>query len=205
MLEDWEPKTKLGKMVKEGKFANIDEVLDSPYKILEPEIVDYFLPNLQSETFEIRMTQRVTDSGRRNSYRVVVLVGDGQGHVGYGVGKASELRTAIDYATKQAKMNLIRVPLGCGSWECRCEYNHSLPLAVEGREASTIVTLKPAPRGLGLAASDTVKRVLRLAGVKDVWSQSRGSTSNRFNAIIATFRALRSLTERKPYEKHEVV
>ncbi len=204
-MEDWEPKTKLGKMVKAGKFANIDEVLDSPYKILEPEIVDYFLPNLQVETFEIRMTQRVTDSGRRNSYRVVVLVGDGQGHVGYGVGKASELRTAIDYATKQAKMNLIRVPLGCGSWECRCEYKHSLPLKVEGREASTIVTLKPAPRGLGLAASDTVKRVLRLAGVKDVWSQSRGSTSNRFNAIIATFKALRKLTERKPYEKHEVV
>lgn len=202
--EEWEPKTKLGKMVKQGMFKNIDEVLESGMKILEPEIVDFLLPNLKTEVFEIRPTQRVTDSGRRTSFRVVVLVGDENGHVGYGVGKASEVGKAIDYATRDAKKNIIKVEMGCGSWECMCDLKHSIPLRVVGKESATEVELKPAPRGLRLAASDTIKAVLRLAGVKDVWGKTRRSTSNRYNVIVATFKALKQLGVRRQVPKKEV-
>jgi small subunit ribosomal protein S5 len=193
MFMEWEPKTKLGRMVKEGKFASLDEVLATGKPILEPEIVDYFIPNLKSVTIEINATQRMTDSGRRTSYRAIVLVGDEKGHVGYGVGKANEVAAAIAKATQEAKKNIIKVNLGCGSWECRCGQPHSIPFSVEGKESASQVVLKPAPRGLGLVANETIKQVLSLAGVKDVWSQARGSTGNKYNIVLATFKALRKL------------
>ncbi len=203
--EEWEPKTRLGKMVKSGEISDIDEILEKGYKVLEPEIVDYLIPDLNVETIDISTTQRTTDSGRRSSFRVIVMVGDGKGHVGVGVGKASEIGPAINYATRKAKQNIIKVPMGCGSWECRCGMPHSIPLAVNGKEASTEVVLKPAPRGVGLAANDTVKKVLKMAGVKDIWSQARGSTSNKYNMIIATIKALKKLTTMRPVNKFEVV
>ncbi len=196
MLEDWEPKTKLGKAVKAGEITDIDEILKAGKVILEPEIVDMLLPELKSVTIEIRPTQRVTDSGRRISYRAVVLVGDGNGHIGVGVGKSSEVRSAIEYATKNAKKNIIYVPRGCGSWECQCNMEHSIPFEVSGKESSSIVELKPAPRGIGLAANDTIKEVLSLVGIKDVWSRARGSTSNRYNIVLATIKALKKLNRR---------
>ena len=196
MLEDWEPKTKLGKAVKAGEITDIDEILKAGKVILEPEIVDMLLPDLKSVTIEIRPTQRVTDSGRRISYRAVVLVGDGNGHIGVGVGKSSEVRSAIEYAVKNAKKNIIYVPRGCGSWECQCNLDHSIPFAVSGKESSSIVELKPAPRGIGLAANDTIKEVLSLVGIKDVWSRARGSTSNRYNIVLATIKALKKLNRR---------
>ncbi len=193
MLEDWEPKTKLGKMVKSNEITSIDEILDKKKVILESEIVDYLLPNLKSINLGVNVTQRVTDSGRRMSYRAVVLVGDEQGHVGVGVAKSSEYRKALDYALKNAKKNIIRVEMGCGSWECKCDLKHSIKFQVEGKESSSIVVLKPAPRGVGLAANDTVKAVLSLVGIKDVWAKVRGSTRNRYNVVLATIKALKKL------------
>ncbi|MEM2481747.1 MAG: hypothetical protein QW365_01450, partial [Candidatus Nezhaarchaeales archaeon] len=80
------------------------------------------------------------------------------------------MREAIDKAIVEAKLNIIPIRLGCGSWECRCGRPHSVPIKTWGKAGSVEITLIPAPRGTGLAAGDTAKIVLRLAGVKDVWT-----------------------------------
>ena len=195
MLEDWEPKTKLGMAVKNGEISSIDEILDKGKAILEPEIVDMLIPDLKVVNLELNRTQRVTDSGRRTTYRSVVLVGDGKGHVGVGSGKATEVRAAIEAATRNAKKNIMKIVRGCGSWECQCNLDHSIPFAVSGKESSSIVELKAAPRGLGLAANNTIKEVLKLAGIKDVWSRARGSTGNKYNVVLATLKALKKLNK----------
>jgi len=197
-LENWEPKTKLGKAVKKSEITDIDVILESGEKILEPEIVDMLIPDIKAETILVSPTQRTTDSGRKVSFRAIIAVGDGKGHVGVGVGKSQEVGPAIDYGTKQAKKNIIKVKMGCGSWECQCGGSHSLPRMVVGREGSTIVTLKPAPRGLGLAANDNVKTILKLAGIRDVWSSARGATDNVYNTVVATINALDSLNKIRP-------
>ncbi len=192
-MDEWTPKTKLGKDVKAGVYKNIDEVLASGRRILEHEIVDYLLPNLKSEILEVRTTQRVTDSGRKTSYRVLAVVGDEKGHIGYGVAKSQELAIARDKAINKAKRNIIAVKLGCGSWECRCSLDHSIPKKVSAKVSATYVELMPAPRGLGLVANDNLKIILSLAGIKDVWSSIRGAKSNILALVAATFKALKQL------------
>ncbi|NPA22388.1 MAG: 30S ribosomal protein S5 [Candidatus Micrarchaeota archaeon] len=193
MTTEWIPKTKLGRAVKEGKFKSIDEVLALGKPILEHQIVDYLLPGLKTEIIEVRTTQRVTDSGRKMSYRVVVVVGDEAGHIGYGMGKSSEFATAREKAINRAKRNLIKVIGGCGSWECKCDIKHSLPHKVDAKVSATSVELIPAPRGVGLVANDNVKAILRLAGVKDIWSKVRGSVKNRYSLVQAVFEALKKI------------
>jgi len=195
--ESWEPKTKIGKMVKAGEITSLEQILDMGKPLLEPEIIDVLMPDLQAETLEVRSTQRVTDSGKRTKFRVTVVIGDGKGHVGVGVGKSEELKPAMNYAIRDAKKKMISVKPGCGSWECRCNMPHSIPKFTEGKEGSTIVQLKPAPRGLGLASNDTVKKVLSMAGVKDVWSRKLGG-SNTYNMALATIKALDALNMLKP-------
>ena len=92
---------------------------------------------------------------------------------------------------------LITVKMGCGSWECRCTNPHSVPRKTEGKEGSTIVTLKPAPRGLGLASNDVLKKVLNMAGMKDVWGSTSGG-SNTYNMAMAAVKALDALNTLKP-------
>ncbi len=196
-MNEWVPKTKLGRAVKEGKFRSIDEVLATGKPILEHQIVDYLLPNLKTEVIEVRTTQRVTDSGRKISYRVVAVVGDENGHIGYGLGKSNEFATAREKAINRAKRNIMKVIGGCGSWECKCEFDHSLPHKVSAKVSATSVELMPAPRGVGLVANDNVKAILRLAGVKDVWSKVRGSVKNRYSLVQAVFEALKSVEGEK--------
>jgi len=195
--ETWQPKTKLGQMVKSGELYSLEDVINSGKPILEPEIIDILLPEMEVDTLEVRTTQRVTDSGKRTKFRIVVVIGDRKGHVGVGVGKSEELKPAMDYAVRNAKKNMISVRTGCGSWECRCNNPHSVPMRTSGKEGSTIVTLKPAPRGLGLAANTIVKKVLGMAGVKDVWSATIGG-SNTYNMAMATLKALDALNTLKP-------
>jgi small subunit ribosomal protein S5 len=193
MIDSWEPRTELGRKVKSGEITNIDDILKAGNRILESEIVDMLVPGIKTETVKISTTQRVTDSGRRMSFKAIVLVGDGNGHIGLGVGKAAETGPAIDYATRSAKKSLIYVPRGCGSWECRCGTGHSIPFGVSGKQSATMVSLKPAPKGLGLAVNDNIKIVASLLGIKDIWGQSRGSTDNVYNALVATLRALKKI------------
>ncbi|HEX59496.1 MAG TPA: 30S ribosomal protein S5 [Methanomicrobia archaeon] len=193
-LEEWEPKTRLGRLVKEGKIKTIDEVLRSKYPLKEPEIVDYLLPDLTEEVLDISLVQRMTDSGRRTKFRVCVAVGNRDGYVGVGLGKDHLVGDSIIKAVRNAKLNLIYVERGCGSWECACGGKHSVPFTVTGQAGSVRVTLKPAPRGLGIAAGKTQKKVLELAGIKDVWTFSRGETRTTFNTAKATLDALKKTT-----------
>ncbi len=195
--EAWTPKTVLGNKVKNGEITTLEEILDSGRPVLEPEIVDVLLQDLESETLQIKTTQRVTDSGKRTKFRVVAVIGDRKGHVGLGVGKSDELKPAMDYAVRDAKKHMTSVKMGCGSWECRCQVRHSVLLRTVGKEGSTKVSLQPAPRGLGLAANDVIKKVLGIAGVKDVWSSTTGG-ANVYNMACATIKALDNLSTLRP-------
>jgi len=190
--ETWTPRTILGKMVQEGKVISIDEVFTQGLKIMEHQIVDALLTNLQHEVLEIGFVQKQTDAGEKSRFKAVVVVGNGEGYVGIGDGKAKQVRIAIDKATTQAKLNIIPIRRGCGSWECACNHPHSLPFRVRGKCGSVIVEVIPGPRGLGLVAGEIPKVVLRLAGVKDCWTRSFGSTSTASSTAYAVYDALRS-------------
>jgi len=133
-----------------------------------------------------------------------VVIGDKNRHVGVGVGKASEVKPAIEAAIRNAKKNMIYFETGCGSWECRCDQKHSLPMTVRGKYGGTEVILKPAPRGIGLACNDNIKKVLMMGGLTDVWSQTIGNTANIYNTVMATIEALKKTVSRKPSPIHRV-
>jgi small subunit ribosomal protein S5 len=188
----WIPRTRLGALVQSGEIIDIGEVFAQGLRIKEPEIVDMLLPNLRQEVLNIGLVQKQTDAGERSRFKAMVAVGNGEGYVGVGSGKAAQVRIAIDKATAQAKLNLIPVRRGCGSWECRCDQPHSLPFKVRGKCGSVKVEIIPGPRGLGLVAGEAVKTILTLAGVKDCWTRSFGSTSTVASTSMAAFDALRN-------------
>ncbi len=204
----WKPKTKLGKEVASGVITDIEQILDSGRKILEPEIVDKLMPDLKSELIliggrkgkgggiqriPVRITASMHKSGRKFKSNAFAAVGNENGIIGIGKASALESRDAINKAINKAKLNLIKVKRGCGSWECGCGGDHSIPYKVEGKSGSVRVVLLPAPRGLGLVADDESKKVLRLAGIKDVWMKTYGNTGMRINLITALFKALKRL------------
>ncbi len=191
-LETWEPRTLVGRMVKEGKITSIDEIFKRNLPILEPEIVDILLPGLEHEVLEVRIVQKMTDAGRITRFRAAVVVGNREGYVGLGKGKARQFRFAIEKAIRNAKLNIIPIRRGCGSWECTCSEPHSVPFTVRGKSGSVEVVLKPAPKGTGLVAGDTAKKILRLAGIQDVWTFTKGETRTSYNFARATYLALRN-------------
>ncbi len=191
-LEEWVPRTRLGWMVKEGKISSIKEIFDMNLVIQEPEIVDYLLPDLQHEVVDVNIVQKQTDAGEMTRFRVLVVVGNFNGYVGIGLGKARQVRQAIGKAIRNAKLNIIPVRRGCGSWACSCSEPHSVPFAVLGKCGSVRVKLIPAPKGTGLVAGDAAKVVLRYAGIKDVWTWSRGETRTTINFVGAVYDALRN-------------
>ncbi len=192
VLEAWEPRTRVGRMVKEGKISSIDEIFRMNLPILEPEIVDILLPNLKHEVIDVTIVQKMTDAGRITRFRAVVVVGNEDGYVGLGKGKARQFRFAIEKAIRNAKLNITPVRRGCGSWECSCGEPHSVPFTVRGKSGSVEVILKPAPKGTGLVAGDVAKAVLRMAGIRDVWSFTKGETRTSYNFARATYLALRA-------------
>lgn len=191
-LETWVPRTRVGKMVVEGKITSLKEIFDRNLPLLEPEIVDYLLPDLKYERLDVGIVQKVTDAGRRSRFRVVVVVGNEDGFVGVGSGKARQYLVALRKALRNAKLNITPVRRGCGSWECRCGEPHSIPFTVQGKSGSVVVVLKPAPKGTGLVAGDTAKAVLRMAGIKDVWTETFGKTKTTLNFAKAVVNALRN-------------
>lgn len=203
--EAWMPKTELGKKVKSGQISSIDEIFKSGKKIMEAEIIDCLLPDLQVKTVDIKKTTRVTRAGRHFSFRVSVIVGDGNGHIGVGTGKNIERITAQQKAVKNAKLNIVPIKRGCGSWECNCTKKHSIPFKTVGKSASLRVELLPAPNGVGLAVSDTIKPVLQIAGIVDIWSSTRGSTDTKLNFVRATVNALENLSSFKFADEKEAI
>jgi small subunit ribosomal protein S5 len=190
-VEEWVPRTRVGKFVKEGRITTIEDIFKSCDKIREPEIVDTLIQNLEEEVIDINLVQKQTDAGEKSKFKATVIVGNGSGLVGLGEGKAKEVGPAIKKAVKQAKLNIIPVRCGCGSWECNCGAAHSLPFKIGGKSGSVRITLVPAPKGVGLAIADVPKTVLRLAGIKDIWSYAKGHTRCTVNFAKATFNALK--------------
>ncbi|WP_440060043.1 30S ribosomal protein S5 [Thermogladius sp. 4427co] len=191
-LEKWVPRTRVGKMVLEGKITSLKEIFDKNLPLLEPEIVDYLLPNLKYERIDATLVQKMTDAGRRTRFRVVVVVGNEDGFVGIGVGKAKQYVEALNKALRDAKLNIIPVRRGCGSWECRCSEPHSVPFTVVGKSGSVRIVIKPAPKGTGLVAGEIAKIVLRMAGIRDAWTETFGETRSSINFAKATWDALRN-------------
>jgi len=188
----WVPKTKLGKMVQLGEIVSLEDIFTQGLKIKEPEIVDTLLPGLRQEVLGIGFVQKQTDAGEKSRFKATVAVGNGTGFLGVGQGKARQVRSAIDKATLTSKLNLVPIRRGCGSWECACGQPHSIPFKVQGKCGSVAIEIIPGPRGLGLVGGETPKTILTLAGVKDCWTRSFGSTSTLGSMALAVYEALRS-------------
>jgi len=195
--EEWEPKTNLGHMVKEGTITDIDEIFEKGLPIMELEIVNALLPDLEEEVMDVNLVQRMHKSGRKVNFRVVVSVGNKKGYVGLGQGKAKEVGPAIRKAVDDAKYNIIKVRRGCGDWGCVCGREHTVPFKVSGKSGSVRVTLIPAPGGVGLTVGDVGKTILSLAGIDDVWSNTMGQTQTTINFASAVFDALKNLSKVK--------
>ena len=192
---NWEPKTRLGKLIKSGQINTMSDALKSGLPLREPEIVDILLTELKDEVIDVNMVQRMTDSGRRVKFVISVAVGNNDGFIGFGQAKGKEVGSSIRKAIDNAKLNMIEIRRGCGSWQCGCGKPHTVPYTIIGKSGSVEITLKPAPRGIGLATANVAKKILTLAGVKDCWAFARGKTKTTVNFAKAVFNALEENAE----------
>jgi small subunit ribosomal protein S5 len=190
-LEQWVPKTRLGKMIQEGKITTMEDLFLSGIKISEPQIVDALIPDIQEEVINVNLVQKQTDAGEKSRFKAIVAVGNRDGYIGLGNGKASQVRNAIEKAAANARLNIVPVKRGCGSWECSCGQQHSVPFEVEGKCGGVRVEIVPGPRGLGLVSSEVAKTIFGLAGVKDLWMRSFGATRTVPSYACAIFDGLR--------------
>jgi len=193
----WVPKTELGRKVAAGEITTMSEALAAGLPLRESQIVDKLLPGLHDEVLDVNMVQRMTDSGRRFKFAVTVVVGNGDGFVGLGRAKGREVGPTIRRAIDRAKLEIVEVFRGCGSWECGCGRPHTLPFLAQARVGSVVVNFKPAPRGVGLAVGDVAKPVLRFAGFTDAWGFTEGHTKTTVNYAQAAYSALLALSDLK--------
>lgn len=215
--EEWKPITRLGRRVLRGEVTNIDQILNEGEIILEQEITDALLPGLESDLINIgqskgkfgggrrrafRQTQKKTKEGNKPQFAAYCIVGNRDGIVGMGYGKAREVVPARDKSTRNAKKNIFRVVRGSGSWETTVPDTNSIPFKVSGKAGSVIVELIPAPKGTGIVAEKELAKILRLAGIQDVWAKIRGHTVSKINVVLACERALRKLSTTKVKEKY---
>jgi len=192
---NWEPKTRLGKLIKSGQITTMSDALKSGLPLREPEIIDILLTEVKDEVIDVNMVQRMTDSGRRVKFVITVAVGNNDGFIGIGQAKGKEVGSSIRKAIENAKLNMIEIRRGCGSWQCGCGKPHTVPYTIIGKSGSVEITLKPAPRGIGLATANVAKKILTLAGVKDCWSFTRGKPKTTVNFAKAVFNALEENAE----------
>ena len=215
--ESWKPKTEIGKKVKNGEITNIDEILDKGVNILENEIVDALLAGMDTDLLLIgqakgkfgggqrrvfKQTQKKTQEGNKPHFSTFAVIGDGDGHIGMGHGKSKETVPAREKAIRRAKLNLIKIRRGCGSWQCGCKEPHSIPFSVKGKCGSCSIELIPAPKGTGLCVEKECQKILKLAGIKDVWSKTKGQTKTKINLLSACFNALKNLIRMKVGNKY---
>ncbi|MCX7760922.1 MAG: 30S ribosomal protein S5 [Hydrogenothermaceae bacterium] len=159
---------------------NIERLIEQ--RIKESPINPDNLP-LEEKVVEIRRTTRVMEGGRRFSFSTLAIVGDRNGHVGYGHGKAREVPPSIAKAIADAKKRLIEIPIIEGT----------VPHDVIGEYDSAVILLKPARRGTGVVAGGPMRPILELAGITDVLAKIIGVTTNPNAIVRATFDAFLKL------------
>ena len=214
---EWKPVTELGKLVKEEKITDINEIFSKGLRIMEAGIVNKLLPDLEEDLLLIgqakgkfgggqrrifRQTQKKTREGNKIQFMTCAVVGNRNGYVGVSTGKSKETVPARDKAKRQARLNIMRIRRGSGSWESDSSEPTSIPFAVEGKCGSVIIKLMPAPRGKGLCIEKECAKILELAGIKDIWSTTKGQTKTKLNLISALLDALRKLSEVKVLPHH---
>ena len=187
----WIPQTNLGKKVAAGEINSMEEILSNGLRIQEAGIVKKLLPDLKTEVIDVGIVQKMTPNGQSTRFKALVAAGNENGWLGIGMGKSKQMRIAIEKANNASYLNVSPVKLGCGSWECRCDQKHSVPFKVRGRGGSVTIEILPAPRGLGLVAGEKIRNLLRLAGIKDVWTTAKGSTATMNSTSKAVLQCLR--------------
>lgn len=211
-LDAWHPKTDIGKKVKSGEIVSMNDVLDAGNRVLEPEIVEVLVPGLENDLLLIgqakgkfgggqrrvfRQCQKKTREGNKPSFSTLAITGNKNGIIGLGYGKARETVPAREKAFRNSKCNIIKIRRGSGSWEGSNDTPNSIPFKVRGKCGSVIVELIPAPDGTGLCIEQECAKMLRLAGIKDVWSKTHGQTKTKLNQAKACFEALKQLSTTK--------
>ncbi|MGD9497111.1 MAG: 30S ribosomal protein S5 [Armatimonadota bacterium] len=137
---------------------------------------------LEERVVRVDRTRKTVKGGRISSARVVCAVGDGRGRVGVGIGKARDVPAAIEKGMRDARDNMIRVPLD----------GYTIPHTVQGKMGGAVILLKPASRGTGIIAGGAVRQIVEVSGIRDILTKSLGS-GNVFNRAMACFEALKAL------------